>query len=219
MAINLFSLINRFRRDDTNSDLEPIRAEISSVERLEQYAAALAIQHQIHLKPVRGRRLLPRLDDNARVLISVYRTLAEAIRGGRPITPAAEWLVDNFHIIDDQLREIRQDLPKGYYFELPKLRAGEFAGYPRIYSIALELVAHTDSRLDVETLRRFIRAYQKEKVLTLGELWAIAISLRLALVENLRRLAVRTVSRAKNAKRRIDSPTVCLRPRRNSRKP
>jgi cyclic beta-1,2-glucan synthetase len=87
------------------------------------------------------------------------------------------------------VREIREDLPFGYYAELPKLPHGDLAGYPRIYSIALELVAHTDSRLDADTLRRFLIAYQQTTPLMIGELWAVAITLRIVLVENLRRLA------------------------------
>ena len=101
-----------------------------------------------------------------------------------------EWLVDNFHIVEEQLREIREDLPRGYYHELPKLAEGELSGYPRIYDVAFKLIAHTDCRLDTTTLRRFIAAYQTVAPLTIGELWAVAITLRLALVENLRRLAV-----------------------------
>src|SRR4029077_49153 len=99
-----------------------------------------------------------------------------------------EWLVDNYHIVEEQLREIRQDLPRGYYHELPKLAEGPLEGYPRIYAVALALMAHTDSRLDTNTLRRFIIAYQTVSPLSIGELWAVAITLRLALVENLRRL-------------------------------
>src|ERR1041385_8892544 len=112
------------------------------------------------------------------------------MREGRPISPAAEWLVDNYHIVEEQLREIREDLPRSYYHELPKLADGELQGYPRIYSVALELIAHTDSHLDTNTLQRFIRAYQTVAPLSIGELWAVAITLRLALVENLRRLAI-----------------------------
>ncbi|HLF82643.1 MAG TPA: carbohydrate-binding protein, partial [Blastocatellia bacterium] len=114
-----------------------------------------------------------------------------------------EWLVDNFHIIEEQLREIRRDLPKGYYRELPKLESGELAGYPRVYAIALTLIAHTDSRLDADTLARFIRSYQQQTPLSIGELWAIAITLRVALVENLRRLATRIVA-ARNAREEAD---------------
>jgi cyclic beta-1,2-glucan synthetase len=174
-----------------NGNDSPIRAEIFSVERLEQYAAALAEEHKITSLPRRSLLLLPRLEENRRTLIRVYRSLAEAIRDERAITPASEWLVDNFHIVEEQLREIREDLPKGYYKELPKLTRSEVAGFPRIYVVALALIAHTDSRLDSDLMRRFIRAYQRVTPLTIGETWALAITLRLALVENLRRLSSR----------------------------
>jgi cyclic beta-1,2-glucan synthetase len=173
-------------------DGEPIRGELFSVERLEQYAVTLAAEHNSVKKKGRAR-LLPRLEDNGRKLVAAYRTLVEAVRQGDSISPAAEWLLDNFHIVEEQLREIREDLPKGYYRELPKLADGELADFPRIYAVALALIAHTDSRLDLITLRRFIAAYQSGSPLSIGELWAVAISLRLALVENLRRLATQIV--------------------------
>ncbi|HEX5709551.1 MAG TPA: glucoamylase family protein, partial [Pyrinomonadaceae bacterium] len=175
-------------------DEEPIRAELYSVERLEQFAATLAAEHEISRTPRRGRKLLPRLEENGRRLVSAYNTLAEAISGEHTISPAAEWLVDNFHIVEEQLREIREDLPKSYYYELPKLTTGDLAGYPRVYAVALAIIAHTDSRLESQTMQRFVRSYQRVAPLTIGELWALAISLRLALVENLRRLATRIVS-------------------------
>src|SRR5215470_909171 len=171
----------------------PLRAEIFSVERLEQYAQTLAREHKIILR--KGRpQLLPRLEDNGRKLEAAYRTLVDSISEGRAISPAGEWLVDNYHIVEEQLREIRQDLPKGYYQELPKLAAGSLEDFPRIYAVALAVIAHTDSRLDTNTLRRFISSYQTVAPLTIGELWAVAITLRLALVENLRRLALTIVS-------------------------
>jgi cyclic beta-1,2-glucan synthetase len=175
-----------------NGSEDPIRAEIFSVERLEQFARDLAAEHKIVVSK-RGRALLPRLEDNGRKLIAAYRALVETVRRGSSIAPAAEWLLDNFHIVEEQLREIREDLPKSFYRELPKLADGELKDYPRIYAVALALIAHTDSRLDTNTLRRFIAAYQSVSPLTIGELWAIAITLRLALVENLRRLATKIV--------------------------
>ena len=173
---------------DTKNE-EPIRAELFSVERLEQFAVWLAGEQKDVFQPKIFPKLLPRLEDNGKVLIDAYRSLAEAIRQEHAISPAAEWLVDNFHIIEEQLREIREDLPKSFYRELPKLKAGDFARFPRIYAVAVMIVAHTDSRLEVETLKKFFQAYQTVTPLTIGELWASAISLRLALVENLRRLA------------------------------
>jgi cyclic beta-1,2-glucan synthetase len=193
MAKLFQSLFRNRTRASAEVDEEPIRGELYSIERLEQFAAALAAEHKVSTEKERGRQLLPRLEENGRKLIAAYRSLGLAISNERTISPAAEWLVDNFHIVEEQLREIREDLPKSYYYELPKLKAGELAGYPRIYAIALALVAHTDSRLDAETLRRFIRSYQRESALTIGEVWALAISLRLALVENLRRLTTRVV--------------------------
>ncbi|MDX2033697.1 MAG: glucoamylase family protein, partial [Blastocatellia bacterium] len=175
-------------------DEEPIREELFSIERLEQYAPILAREHEISPRPQRGQSLLPRLEENRGHLIAAYRSLTEAVFKGQGVSPAAEWLIDNFHIVEEQLRQIRVDLPKSYYDELPKLVRGEMPGYPRIYSIAITLIAHTDSRLDEDSLRRFIRAYQQATPLTIGEMWATAITLRLALVENLRRLTVRVVA-------------------------
>src|SRR5207302_6724019 len=186
-------LLGGFRNAPSDADEQPLRGEIFSVERLEQYAKSLAAEHLTVTKKGRAQ-LLPRLEDNGRKLVAAYRSLVEAIRKGRGISPAAEWLVDNFHIVEEQLREIREDLPKSYYYELPKLAAGELKDYPRIYAVSVALIGHTDSHLDTETLRRFINAYQKISPLSIGELWAVPITLRLALVENLRRLALRIVS-------------------------
>ncbi len=110
------------------------------------------------------------------------------------MTPAAEWLLDNYHLVEAQIREIRDDLPSGYYRQLPKLTNGPFAGYPRVFGVAWAYVAHTDSLFDAQTLRRFVRAYQRVQPLTIGELWAVAITLRIVLVENLRRGARRILA-------------------------
>lgn len=179
----------------TPPDDEPIRGDLLSPERLVELAQSLAATHQVSRRPGRGRRLLARLEENGRVLLACYRDIARAIAQARPISPAAEWLADNFHIIEDQLREVRDDLPPGFYRQLPKLREGFLAGSPRVYALAWAFIEHTDSRIDVETLRRFVAAYQEVHPLTIGELWAVAISLRLVLVENLRRLAERIVQR------------------------
>jgi cyclic beta-1,2-glucan synthetase len=182
----------------------PIRAELFGVERLEQHAESLAAAQPILGKSGRGRSLLPRVQDNGRVLREGYREIAKAIREERAITPAAEWLVDNFHIVDEQLREIRDDLPPGFYRELPKLAEGPLLGYPRVYGIAWAFVAHTDSRFDPDALRRFVLAYQRVQPLTVGELWAVAITLRVVLVENLRRLT-ESIVRGRAARQTADA--------------
>src|SRR5262249_20388905 len=130
-----------------------------------------------------------RFVENGRHLVAAHEWITELTRRKESITPDAEWLLDNFHIVEDTLREIRVDLPRGYYRKLPKLSDGPFAGYPRVYVLALELIAHTDSSLDETNIIRFVQAYQTVVPLRIGELWAVPIMLRLSLIETLRRLA------------------------------
>ena len=175
-------------------DGAPIRAELFSVERLEEHARSLAAAQAVMAGDRKGAPLARRLAENEAVLLAAYRDVAEAVEAGAAITPAAEWLIDNFHVVEKQIRDIRADLPPGYYRQLPKLAGGPFAGYPRVFGLAWAFVAHTDSLFDPEVLRRYVRAYQEVQPLTIGELWAVAITLRIVLVENLRRIAERVVA-------------------------
>jgi hypothetical protein len=117
--------------------------------------------------------------------------LSTAIRENRRVTPASEWLLDNYYLIDEHVRTARRHFPKGYSWQLPRLANGASAGLPRIYDIALNAISHGDGRFDLDSLHRFVASYQRIAPLTLGELWAIPIMLRLALIENLRRVATR----------------------------
>ena len=173
---------------------ELLREELFSIERLELHAASLAVAQQVAARPPRRPALGIRLSENESALLGAYRAIAKAVGEGRSITPAAEWLLDNYHIVEAQIREVREDLPPGFYRRLPKLATGPFAGYPRVFGIAWAFVAHTDSHFDPDSLLRFVRAYQAVQPLTIGELWAVAITLRIVLVENLRRAAQRIVS-------------------------
>ena len=177
-------------------DEKSIREELFSAERLEQHAESLAAAQPVTERPISTRGLTDRLSENARLLLAAYRTVAASVDQGQVITPAAEWLIDNYHLVEGQIAEVRVDLPSGYYRQLPKLAEGPFAGYPRVFGLAWAFVAHTDSRFDPDVLCRFVQAYQRVQPLTIGELWAIAITLRIVLVENLRRAAMRIVNSA-----------------------
>ncbi len=193
----------RYVRVDHPGDNEaPIRFELFSTERLEQHAVSLAQAQKISSRK-QGRKLIPRVRENCRVLLDAYKAVAKAVNEKHAITPAAEWLLDNFHVIEEQVNDIHVDLPESFYHELPKLSEGVLAGYPRVYGIVWALVAHTDSRFDPELLTLFVRAYQKVEPLTIGELWAIPSTLRVLLVENLRRLAVR-IMRSQAGRRLAD---------------
>lgn len=169
----------------------PIKAEIFSSERLEEYAHYLGENLQTGKTTRIHRTLLKRMHENGDKLLISYRLLAEVGRKKESVSPAAEWLIDNFHIVEEQLREIKEDLPPSYYKELPKISMGDLEGFPRIYALALALIAHSDSHLSVDVIRRFVTAFQTRTYLKMGELWAVAITLRIALVENLRRVASR----------------------------
>jgi cyclic beta-1,2-glucan synthetase len=174
---------------------KPFRDELLSVERLEERALALAGIFTVDPSPRRrARDIFPRFNDNARVLREAYRTLADDLRTGQPITAAGEWLLDNFHLVTSEVRDIRQHLPRSYYRQLPALASRERAGDTRIYAMAVELVRHSDSRIDRHQLAVFINSYQRVAPLTIGELWAWPSMLKLALIENLRRLAVDTLA-------------------------
>ena len=157
---------------------------------LEQHAEALAEWHQVD--PAHGPdRLLARLAANEKILLEAYKLVTETNARHRRLSPASEWLLDNFYLIEEQIRTARRHLPKQYSRGLPRLLNGPSAGYPCVYDLALELISHVDGRIDNDSLRSFVSAYQKRRHLKLGELWAIPIMMRQALIENLRRVAAR----------------------------
>ncbi len=168
----------------------PLRSELFSSDQMEQHGKTLAGVHT--LSPGHAPdKLLARLAENEAILSRTRSLLVQAVKADGRITPAAEWLLDNFYLIEEQISTARRHLPKGYSRELPRLAEGPSAGLPRVYDIALETISHGDGRVDPESLSSFIAAYQTVSVLNLGELWAIPIMLRLALIENLRRVGAR----------------------------
>jgi cellobiose phosphorylase len=173
----------------------PLRAELFSVEQLARHARTLAANHQVVTREG-SNSLLAKLTQNEDVLRTFNRATL-GVKPGRRITPAAEWLLDNFYLIEEQIHMAKRHLPRGYSRELPRLLNGSCAGLPRIYDIVLELISHVDAQIDAEPLSAFIAAYQTVHSLKLGELWAIPIMLRLGLIENLQRVSTRlAVARA-----------------------
>jgi len=171
-----------------DNEKAPIRSELFSLEQLEAYARTLAATHHItEDKP--SEQLLKRLAENEEILLEVHNLLTASAKENKRITPAGEWLLDNFYLIEEQIYTGKKHLPKGYSKGLPPLADGPSAGLPRVYDLAVEMIAHTDGRVDLKSLLGFTMAYQEVSELKLGELWAIPIMLRLALIENLRRLA------------------------------
>ena len=166
-----------------------MRAELFSVEQLTHHAKSMAQQHKLGIKEG-ANRLLARLEENEK-LLQTFNRATLMVDKTRRVTPAAEWLLDNFYLIEEQIQTARRHLPRGYSRELPRLSNGPSARLPRVYDLILELISHVDAQIDVEHLTAFVGAYQTVTPLNLGELWAVPIMLRLGLIENLRRITTR----------------------------
>ncbi len=190
------SKLFRKRALDLKSSLhehETISAELFGKERFSQHAHSLAQTQVVTDDPIRVYSFIDRLDANSATLRRNYEDVLSAVEAGKSVTPAAEWLIDNYHLVEQHVHQTRADLPTGFYRQLPKLADGHLAGHPRIFGVVWAYVAHTDSHFDPGSFSDFINAYQDVQPLSIGELWASAISLRLILIENLRRIADRIV--------------------------
>lgn len=171
---------------------EPLRAQLLSAEQMEVYGRALAHAHRLRSQPGQ-EQLLARLKENEGVLDDAATMLTRMVQDDVRISPAGEWLLDNYYLVEEQIRTARRHLPKGYSRQLPSLSEGPSTDLPRVYDMSTQVIAHGDGRIDAETISRFVAAYQSVSPLKLGELWAIPIMLRLALIENLRRVALRVM--------------------------
>ncbi|MCE9590213.1 MAG: cyclic beta 1-2 glucan synthetase [Planctomycetes bacterium] len=179
-------------------DEMPPTPEILSADQLARHAVAVAAGHVLDPSPVGPNRFLHRLKENALAIAQTHALIAAAVADGQRIAPAAEWLLDNYYLIEEHIQLARRHLPKGYSRQLPRLRQGPFKGLPRVYAIAMELITHSDGRVDPDNLNRFVTSYQMTTTLGLGELWAVPIMLRLGLIDNLRVATERTAARRKD---------------------
>ncbi len=179
----------------------PIRAELFGVQRFEEHGCSLAQAQVVEPSPGshRSGEFFPRVEENLVELRKAYDYIALSSLSSQYATPAAEWLLDNFPLIEAQLQEIREGVPRSYYNSLPKLANAPLQGLPRVYGIAWAYVAHTDSVLHPEVFTAFLNAYQDCAELRLSELWALPTTLRVVLLENLRRMANR-IARDKMAR-------------------
>jgi len=169
---------------------EPLREELFSADQLEHFGKTLAARHKVNTKPAKDH-LLKRLANNENTLQEVRKLLTGSIKKNYEVTPAGEWLIDNFYLIEEHIRIAKTHFPKNYSEDLPQLWVGNSAGHTRSYDLVLQIISHSDGRIDIESLGKFIRAYQTITPLKLGELWSIPIMLRLALIENIRRISDR----------------------------
>lgn len=169
---------------------------------LEAYAREIAKLHTVDMdNEASCRALLDRLDYNYSRISKAYQEINQYAKGRRELVPASDWLLDNFYKIEEQVKEVKQNLRRERFLKLKILSSGIFKGFPRAYIVALEYVFHTDGRVDEELLTQFIKAYQSNNVLTIAEIWSLSLMIRVALVENIRNLCERVLSSEKQWRR------------------
>ena len=139
----------------------PIQGEPLGIEGLAERARTLARSQRLRAPDATARRtpLLTRLADTRWVLDeSRERLIDSSVQTSHE--PAGEWLLDNFHVVDEHVAEVRASLPRSYYGELPELATGQLAGYPRVYEIATTLIGHTEGRIVRGDAELFVADFQ-----------------------------------------------------------
>src|SRR5690606_4318798 len=213
-SISPYRFISRLisRRSDPHEGIltGPIQGELLGAERLAERAHALARRQRLARGTRRQTPLLGRLDSTRIILAEARERLLGAVDKDAEVGPAGEWLLDNYHVVQEHIGEVRESLPRGYYRELPELTSGPLAGYPRVYELVITLISHTEGRIDLANTSGFVGAFQEVSPLTIGELWAIPAMLRLGLIENVRRMSLRTVQRLDNLEAAIAAADAIL---------
>ncbi|MBX3574732.1 MAG: protein ndvB [Mesorhizobium sp.] len=179
---------------------QPIRYDFFQEERLRRLGVDLASGRIPNLPGLGEGDFHARIKENAARILAVYKDTNAAQARGETITPAAQWLLDNNYLVEESIVQIRRDLPKRFYRELPTVKLPNGASVPRTLLIAWAYVGHTDSMISKDLLQVLVEGYQSVAPLRIGEIWALPSFVRFVLSENLRRLAVR-VDRARLMRR------------------
>ena len=145
--------------------------------------AEWARSHDVSASAPAAPSPLVALEERRKLIAHAHERFREHADSQHDISHAAEWVLDNYYIIDQAFRQVKEDLPSGYYSRLPKLSQGALTGYPRVYALAREMLVHIEGRLGRDNLLAMLRAYQQEQPLTMGELWALPTMLRITLLE------------------------------------
>ncbi|MCM0650836.1 cyclic beta 1-2 glucan synthetase [Clostridium swellfunianum] len=184
----------RNKNDEEHNLMEDVPTISVNKEELEKHAAQISQYYStVARKSNCRRRLMQSLDISYSKILRTYEYIDKEAKYKREVVPAAEWMLDNLYLIEREYKDIKYNMPNSYYRGLPVIKKGILKGYPRAYHLAVELVSHTDGRVDETTIETFLNAYQKNTMLTMGELWAMPIMIRIALIQNISKIAERII--------------------------
>ena len=152
---------------------------------LQKHLEKIASSHSITTKSQKDTYPIPGLIENFKTIEEVYNLLNEHLKLGINIHPAGEWLLDNFYIIEEAVKQIQKELPLKKYINFVGIANGEYKGFARIYVLASEIVAYSDNKIEKENLSDYLESYQNKKTLSMDEIWNIGIFLQIAIIENI----------------------------------
>lgn len=181
---------------------DSIRSTYFSIDDLRACGASLAEKGTSALPGFFPFEFRARHRENEKEILRVYRATAADVEAGASITPAAEWLLDNHHVVEEAIQEVRRDFPRRFYRQLPTLSVSGTV-IPRTMALAWLYVAHTHSTVTRESITAMVEGFQEHETLKIGELWALPSILRFVLIENLRRIAIR-VERSRGMRRKAN---------------
>lgn len=171
-------------RLNENKKISILNATLT-VDEMETYAKRAALAHTV----VFGSKIvnwpLVRVNDNYNFIKTLYEELNDEVRQKKAVTPSAEWLLDNYYIIENQIQYIRKNLIKNDYRNLPKIKTGPLRGNTRALAIAMEFVTIMDGQIEEESLLRYLKAYQTHSILFDREIRIMPMMIQIALLENI----------------------------------
>ncbi len=136
---------------------------------------------------------IPNLIKDYKFILETYNLLTKHIKLGIKIHSAGEWLLDNFYIIEETVKNIKNELTEKRYKNYPIISNGMYKGFARIYLLAAEIVAYTDNKIDEDILEICLSAYERKKILSMEEIWSLPIFLNIALIENIRNVCEKII--------------------------
>ena len=160
-------------------------------EEMQIYLEKLGATHNLTTNSSKDTYPIPRLIENYYIIKEVYAILNEHVKLGISIHPAGEWLLDNFYIIEESIKSIKQELTSKKYKNFVGIKNGPYAGFARIYILATEIVNYTDNKIETVELEKYLSAYQTKRSLNMDEIWNIGIFLQIAIIENIRQICER----------------------------
>lgn len=165
-----------------------IKGVILNKEQLKSYLENIASDHTLKENSAKETYPVPRLIDNFEYITRTYDMLNQHLKLGINIHQAGEWILDNYYVIEETVKEVRKNLPLKKYVNFIGISSGKYKGYARSYVLAAEIVAYTEGNFKAKDLEEYLESYQNKKTLNMDEIWDINLFFKIALVERIREI-------------------------------